>query len=113
MHSGLWAHLENRHNKNLRYKSHTVQYIYTQTHKNTHIIQGVIDMNDLLRNKERNKNEMQRRMKQRWFKEIRNRGKLESGVPLLFCYKIFCLPLFGAFHTSYISASVSLFDVCG
>lgn len=56
---------------------------------------------------------MQRQMKQRGFKEIKNRGKLESGIPLLFCYKIFCLPLFGAFHTSYISASVSLFDVCG
>lgn len=31
--------------------------------------------------------------------KIKNGGKLESGVPQLPHYKIFCLLVFGAFHT--------------
>lgn len=54
-----------------------------------------------------------RQMKHSRFKEVRNGGKLESGMPSLPRSKIFYLPVFGAFHTSYISPSVSLFDVCG
>lgn len=52
-------------------------------------------------------------MKHCRFKGVRNGVKLESGMPSLSHCKIFCLPVFGAFHTSYISPSVSLFDVCG
>ncbi len=54
-----------------------------------------------------------RQMKHSGFKEVRNGGKLESHMPPLPGCKIFCLFVFGAFHTSYISPSVSLFDVCG
>lgn len=52
---GLWAHLESRHNKDVRYKSHTVRCTHTFSYQlQTSLLpyQGVIDMNDLQRQPE-------------------------------------------------------------